>query len=209
MKKLLILPAIFISCLLHAQFGVKAGVNFANVTGASSINSSNQTGFMVGAYIAPPSKGLMGYKTELIFSKQGYNYQTSTNTGNVDLDYILLPQLMCINLTKFVQIQFGAQMAFLLNAKVDSSNSTNSDSGAEAMDLYNKFDYGYSIGGEIHPVKGLVLGARYNVSLGDMYKTQTYSGAMPSFIPKVDTKNNVVQVFVGWTFSKTSTQKKQ
>src|SRR6476620_10864173 len=106
MKKLLILPAICISCLLHAQFGVKAGVNFANVMGASSINSSNQTGFMVGAYMAPPSTGIMGFKTEIIYSRQGYNYQTSTNTCNVNLDYILMPQLMCINITKFVQLQF-------------------------------------------------------------------------------------------------------
>jgi hypothetical protein len=209
MKKVLLLPGILIGCLLHAQFGVKTGVNFANVTGASSINSSNQTGFMIGAYVAPPSTGLMGFKTELIYSKQGYNYQTSTNTGNVNLDYILMPQLMCINLTKFVQLQFGAQMAFLINANVDSSNSTNAGSSSEAMDLYNKFDYGYAIGGEVHPVKGLVLGARYNVSLGDMYKTQTYPGAMPSFIPKVDAKNNVVQLFVGWTFGKTSTPKKK
>src|SRR3954452_3521912 len=100
MKKTLILPAILIACVLHAQIGVKAGVNFANVTGASSINSSSQSGFLAGLYMAPPSKGVMGFRTELIFSKQGYNYQTNTNTGNVNLDYIILPQLMCINLTK-------------------------------------------------------------------------------------------------------------
>jgi hypothetical protein len=209
MKKTLILPAILIACVLHAQIGVKAGVNFANVTGASSINSSSQSGFLAGLYMAPPSKGVMGFRTELIFSKQGYNYQTNTNTGNVNLDYIILPQLMCINLTKFVQLQFGGQMAFLINSKVDSSNAPSTATESSTMDLYNKFDYGYAVGAEIHPVAGLVLGARYNVSLGDMYKQQTYPGAMPSFIPKVDTKNNVVQLFVGWTFGKTSTPKKQ
>jgi hypothetical protein len=203
MKKLLLSLAITIPFCFYGQIGIKGGLNFANVTKASSINSSSRTGFMAGIFMAPPSTGVMGFRTELIYSKQGYNYKTSTNTGNVNLDYIILPQLMCINLTKFVQLQFGGQMAFLLNAKVDSSNGTDNSTGSQAMDAYNKFDYGYAIGGEIHPFKGLIIGARYNVSLGDMYKNMDYTtGAMPSFIPKVDTKNNVVQLFIGWTFGK-------
>src|SRR5206468_3784320 len=120
MKKILFACFLILPWYLHAQFGIKGGLNFANVTNASSINSSSQTGFVIGGYLAPPSKGVMGFRTELLFSKQGYNYQTNTNTGNVDLNYILFPQLMCINLTKFVQLQFGAQMAILLNASVDS-----------------------------------------------------------------------------------------
>ncbi|MFL5738579.1 MAG: porin family protein [Flavisolibacter sp.] len=206
MKKIMFAWILVLPWYLHAQLGIKGGLNFANVTNASSINSSSQTGFVVGGYLAPPSTGVMGFRTELLFSRQGYNYKTSVNTGNVDLDYILFPQLMCINLTKFVQIQFGAQMAILLNAKVDSSNesSAGATGNSSAMDAYNRFDYGYAIGGEIHPVSGLILGVRYNVSLGEMYKSENYSnpGAMPSFIPDINPKNNVVQLFVGWTFGK-------
>src|ERR1044071_660438 len=79
--------------------GVKAGLNFANVTKASSINNSSRTGFNAGIFIAPPSRGIISSRTEIVFSKQGYNYKTGSTTGNVDLNYLVLPQYMVINIT--------------------------------------------------------------------------------------------------------------
>lgn len=186
-----------------AQFGLKAGLNFANVTKVSSIDNSSQSGFHGGIIIAPPSKGLMGYRTEILFSRQGYNFKTSTNTGNVNLDYILLPQLMTINITKFFQVQVGGQMAFLINATADSSNNTGGSSNAygELMDYYNKFDFGLGGGIEVHPIKGLLVGARLNISLTNLYNIPE-SGQVPSFIPTVDVKNNLFQIFAGWRFGK-------
>ena len=92
--------------------GLKAGVNFANVTKASSINSSNKTGFMAGGFLAPHTSGVLGFRTELIFSRQGYDFKTNTTTGSVTLDYILLPQLTVINIGKVAQLQLGASQHF-------------------------------------------------------------------------------------------------
>lgn len=195
--------------LLPAQIGLKAGVNFANVGNASSINSSNQSGFLVGLFLAPPTKNIIASRTEIIYSKQGYNFQTSSKTGSVHLDYIIVPQLMGVNITKFVQLQLGAQMAFLLNAKGDSTNTSNpamSGPYSSMMSYYNKFDYGYAAGAEIHPFKGLLIGARYNVSLGKLYK-HLQTGQKPSFTAE-DAKNNVVQIFAGWTFGNQQSKKK-
>jgi hypothetical protein len=205
MKKILLIGLLVLPATLFAQIGLKAGVNFANVTKASSINSSSKSGFHAGVFLAPASKKIMGFRTELIYSKQGYNYKTSTNTGEVSLDYILMPQLTTINITRFVQIQLGAQMAFLLNAKVDSTGgpSTGNATADKVMDFYNRFDYGVAGGLEIHPVKGLLIGARMNISLGNMYKDMSNpSGGQPSFFPKIDAKNNVFQIFAGWRFGK-------
>lgn len=202
MKKIIFVFLLVFPVCIFAQIGLKAGLNFANVTKASSVNNSSRSGFHAGIFLAPPSR-VLGSRTELLFSRQGYNYKTGTNTGNVNLDYIMLPQYMTINITKYFQIQLGGQMAFLLNAKVDSSASNESSaSGNKIMDYYNKFDYGYGGGIEIHPVKGLLIGARVNISLGNLYKNigDTSGGAKPSFIPKVDVKSNVFQVFAGWKF---------
>jgi hypothetical protein len=193
--------------LAFSQVGLKAGLNFANVTKTSSINNSSRSGFNVAIFLAPPSKKILSSRTEIIFSRQGYNYKTSSNTGNVDLDYVMMPQYMCINITKYFQIQLGGQMAYLISAKVDSSNGGSSSSGNKIMDLYNRFDYGYGGGVEIHPFKGLLIGARVNISLGNLYKMPE-PGQQPSFIPKVDVKNNLFQVFTGWKFGKNSKQKK-
>lgn len=211
MKKIITLLLLALPVCLFAQIGLKAGVNFANVRNASSINASSQSGFHVGLLL-DAGKGIMGSRTELIYSRQGYDYKNSTNTGSVNLDYIVLPQYMAINITKFVQIQLGGQMAFLINAKVDSSNqmSTGNATADKVMSYYNKFDYGFGGGIEIHPVMGLLVGARINISMGNLYNTSGTSstGAPPSFIPNVDIKNNLFQVFAGWIFGKKSSKKK-
>ncbi len=207
MKKFIICFLLLAPCYLFAQLGIKAGLNFANVSNASSINNSSRSGFHAGVFLAPASKGIISSRTELIYSQQGYDYKTSTNTGTVNLDYILLPQFMSINITKYFSIQFGAQMAILLNAKVDSSNSAGSGAPyGKALDYYNKFDYGYAAGVEVHPVSGLLIGARLNISLGKVYK-DVQGGQAPSF-SSVDLKNNVFQVFAGWRFGKNKKEKK-
>jgi hypothetical protein len=183
--------------------GLKGGLNFANVTRASSVNASNKTGFVVGAFLAPPSKSIISSRTELLFSRQGYDFKSGTNTGSVNLSYLILPQLMGINITKYVQLQIGAQMAYLLNAKADSTApSTGNPQVDKIMDLYNRFDYGAAGGIEIYPIKNLLIGARINISFGKLYKepSETQPGSQPNFFPSVDAKNNVVQLFLGFRF---------
>jgi len=215
MKKVMIAMLLAAPSCLFAQFGLKAGLNFANVTKASSINNSSQSGFHVGILIAPSSKKIIGSRTELVYSRQGYSYKTGTSTGNVNLDYIVLPQYMAINITKYLQIQLGAHMAYLVNAKVDSTNSmsTGNPSVDAIMKYYNRFDYGFGGGVEIHPVAGLLIGVRLNISLSSLYKNMetlpSGPGTPPSFVPTVDVKNNLLQLSAGWIFgTKTSKKKK-
>jgi hypothetical protein len=200
MKKTLFLLLHITPFLLHAQIGIKAGVNFAKVSNAASINSSSKSGFNIGLLLAPPSKKIISSRTELVFSRQGYDYKTSNNTGNVNLDYIQMGQLASINITKFVSLLFGAQTSYLISAQADSTKSTGGSSGAynNIMNLYNRIDYGYALGAEVHPVKGLIIGVRYNVSLAKVYK-DLQSFQAPSFSSE-DAKNNVVQIFAGWRF---------
>jgi Outer membrane protein beta-barrel domain len=209
MKKIMFLLPLLLPCCLFAQIGIKAGLNFANVSNASSINNSSRSGFHAGIFLAPGAKKIISSRTELIFSRQGYDYKSGTNTGNVNLDYLVIPQYISINITRYFSIQLGGQMAFLLNAKADSSNSMGSGNpNGGIMSFYNKFDYGYGGGIEIHPVMGLLIGARVNISLGNLYK-QPEPGQQPSFIPKVDVKNNVFQIFTGWKFGGNKKEKKE
>lgn len=200
MKKAILFIVALVPFLLYAQFGIKAGVNFAKVSNASSINSSNKSGFNAGLLLAPVSKKILSSRTELVFSRQGYDYKTSNNTGNVNLDYIQFGQLASINITKYVSLLLGAQTAYLVSAQADSTKTSGGQSGAYSniMGLYNRMDYGYALGAEIHPVMGLIIGVRYNVSLAKVYKDiQTLQA--PSFTSQ-DAKNNLVQIFAGWRF---------
>ncbi|MEP6675172.1 MAG: porin family protein [Ferruginibacter sp.] len=207
MKRLLLYTTLLlISVNMLAQkgigLGLKAGINFANVTGASSISPSGKSGFHAGIFLSPASKKILGFRTELIYSEQGYDFKKGTTNGTVDLKYLMLPQMTTINITKYVQLQLGAQISFLLNASADST-ATNGMAGpySKVLDYYNKMDYGFAAGAEIHPFKGMLIGARYNISLNNLYKDPGTGN--PSFVPStsnIDFKNNLVQVFAGWRF---------
>ena len=171
MKRLILCLLIALPAYLFAQIGIKAGINFANISNASDINNSSRSGFHAGLFFAPSAK-IIGSRTELNFSRQGYNFKTSSNTGNVNLSYIMLSQLLAINITKYFQLQAGAQIAYLLNAKVDSSNQmligTPYAGYGKILSIYNRLDYGIGGGFEIHPVGGLLIGARINISLSQL-----------------------------------------
>ncbi len=199
MKKIFFCLFLLFPCLMYAQLGVKAGPNFANITNADEINSSSRTGYHAGIFLAGSSKSILSSRTELLYSRQGYDFSTNTNSGTVNLDYILLPQFMAINITKFVQVQIGGQMAYLLNAKVDSTNNTGNPTADKILDLYNRFDYGLGGGVEVHPVNALVVGARLNIGLGNLYKVPE-PGQQYSFIPDIDVRNNLFQLYAGLKF---------
>jgi hypothetical protein len=201
MKKMILGFLLFSPLVAFGQFGVKAGLNFSNVTNTSSISHSNETGYNVGVFLAPKSKSILSSKTELILSKQGYNYSTNTQGGSADLLYIMLPTYMCINITRFFQIHIGAQMAYLINAKADSTTTSGStDPLTDAIQYYNRFDYGLGGGVEVHPFKGLLIGARMNISLANLY-SDALSGQIPS-LASVDVKQNLFQLYAGWHFGK-------
>lgn len=185
-------------------FGVKAGLNFANVTNVSSINGSSETGFHAGIFFGSFNKGIVGSRTELLFSQQGYGYSSDSSKGSVRLNYIMLAQFLAINVTRYVQIQAGFQMGYLLNATNKSSESTGNQTADKILDFYNRFDYGLGGGVEVHPFQGLLIGARYNLSLSNLYKESSFTDPNnTSGVPYesgIDFKNNVVQLFVGYRF---------
>jgi Outer membrane protein beta-barrel domain len=200
--------------IVNAQLGLKAGLNFTNVTNVSSVNNQSSSGFNAGIFFSTPYNKILGSKTELVFSRQGYNYETGSVSGKVNLDYIMLPTYMCINITKYFQIQVGMQFGYLMNANADSVNKNSagipgsSGSVNSALSYYNRFSYSIGGGVEVHPYKGMLVGARLNVGLSNLYKMPdltnmtsiTTMNTTPSFIPEVNIKSNLLQIYLGWKF---------
>ena len=186
-----------------SKLGIKGGYNIAKIAGVKNTNfdPGNKNGFMVAAFMGLGGGTGRGYRTEIVFSRQGFSYDSMNNKIKVKQDYIYLPQLMTFNIGKFFSLQVGGQMGFLLNAKKgnDSSGSTQTD----IMDYYNKIDYGVAGGFEIYPFKGIILGSRINYSLGPMYKRNE---SLPPGFPfpfnpnEVKGKSAVVNIFAGYKF---------
>lgn len=214
MKKIIIALLLFVSGFTTAQaqkntsdykpkLGLKGGYNWSYLTGsADGFNKSNKTGFMVGAFYAPITKG-RGFRTEIVFSRQGYSFDNGGKNTAVLNDYIYLPQLITFGIGKVFQLQAGAQIGYLLNSKLSKSSKDSSITG-----LMNRFDYGFAGGAEVYPFKGLLVGARYNLGLGKLYKhyedqlstTNPRPFPLPFDPDKTDFKNGVFQLYLGYRF---------
>ena len=176
---------------------------------ATLFNIIIRRGLMVAVFLTPSTSGIVGYRSELLYSRQGFEYTNGKGTNvTVSNDYLMIPQMMTINITKFVQLQEGAFAGYLLHTKESNApteNNNNNDPSAAALSLMNRMDYGAAGGIEIHPVKGLILNARYNMGFAKLYKTQSdvpQASYTNYFNPlgNIDTKNAVIQLSVGYRF---------
>jgi hypothetical protein len=185
------------------KLGLKGGYNWSYITGsAEGFNKDNKSGFMIGAFFAPVSKG-RGFRTEIVFSRQGYSFENNGQNTDVLNDYIYLPQLGTFGIGKFLQFQLGAQIGYLLNSKL-----TKGGKDSTITDLVKRLDYGFAGGLEVYPFKGLLLGGRYNLGLGKLYKHYedqlNNQNPRPYPLPfdptKTNFKNGVVQFYLGYRF---------
>lgn len=185
---------------LRKKLGVKAGANFLSLPQLKTADQSlsGNAGFFVGGYFSLPAKRI-GYRSEIIFSRQGYDYKTGTKTGDVKLDYIVLPQLMTLNITRFLQLQAGGQVSFLLNATVDSSGSSSPQPYIiAAKNYYNKLNYGFAGGLEVKPLAGLLVGGRYNLFFNLLREAQVSPAYTPDYSGNL--KNGLIQFYIGYEF---------
>lgn len=196
MRKILLIVLLLPFCGM-AQIGVKAGLNFVTVNNNAGISANSRSGYMIGAFFGPRPKKLIGYRSEFMLSRQGYDYKSATNTGHVNLDYLLVPQLISFNFGKKIELHTGFQLGFLLNASADSSGGTRNG----LLDYFQRFNYAVAGGIQVSPFSGLIIGARMNISLNKLNEELVIGGGgSPAYIPKDILKNNVIQLYTGWRF---------
>ncbi len=182
------------------EFGLKAGIHQAGVTKVSAINNSSYSGFMAGGYLGFHSLKSIGYRSEAIFSRQGYNFQQQVTEGTVKLDYLLLPQLVTLQINRFVQFQLGAQPALLLQASVDSISALSTPSTGKARNYFRSVHFGLAGGVEIYPAKHVLIGARFNWGLNDILHKERQQ-SLPSFLPPdrgQHLKSYMIQLYIGF-----------
>lgn len=174
------------------SFGVKGGVNFANVTGNGFDNRSSRTSFHVGALAEFPVQEIFSIQVEALYSGQGFEYDFRGPTGDkaeYQLDYINVPVLAKFYLTPAISLEVGPQFSFVVNEEFDSRplddagdlDLTGTPAEAET------FDFGAAAGITFQTQSGVFATARYNHGFTDIVKN-------------VDVQNSVFQIGVGYKF---------
>ncbi|WP_296149374.1 porin family protein [uncultured Flavobacterium sp.] len=190
MKKLILCAVLMIAGITSSnaqivKFGVKGGVNFANLDGGpEGIDYKNKTGFHAGAVAEIKILPNFAIQPEAMFSSQGAASDVD-GVDDFDLDYISVPVMAKFYLiTDRLSIEAGPQFSFLVN---DSSKVVdelgNTYEGADPK----SFDFAVAGGLGLNIAGGLFAQARYTVGLTEISKD-------------ADAKNAVFQVSLGYMF---------
>ncbi|KIX22094.1 hypothetical protein SY27_05360 [Flavobacterium sp. 316] len=180
MKKthFLVIVLLLVTGITNAQtlkIGIKAGINYANLTD-TSIKTDAITSYHAGLLAEIRISESFAFQPELLYSTQGASYKNAVDEFKNELGYISVPLLAKIGLSKSLALEVGPQASFLLSKK-------------DEFDLndYNSFDFGVNGGLRLRITDNLFAQARYTLGLTEISKN-------------AEAKNSVFQLSAGILF---------
>lgn len=182
MKKIILGALMLCSITTFAQdikFGVKAGINIANLAGDYpetsgeyfTIETGPITSFHLGGFVEFQLNNKIKFAPELLLSRQGNSiktkgtawnpptqtYQTQSFSQSPSLLYLNIPAMFKYEVVNRLHLELGPQIGFLLSAK-SKWEYTNADAPAEnssvTVDLLNDGVY-YFGGQQIYVQRGM------------------------------------------------------
>jgi hypothetical protein len=192
--------------MLHAQndnvtteFGVKGGFNMSNFLSDDDEATDENIlyGFNAGVYATLPISNFVAIQPEVLFTTRGseLEYDTDLGSGNTKfkLNYIEVPLLVRVNITKNFNLQAGGYASYLVSSKVTGDGAIDFEEEIDTDDL-NKFDAGIvaGVGVDFSPIS---IGVRYNYGLTTIGKERTIAGETYRF---PDAKNSNLSVYLSY-----------
>ncbi len=173
MKRVILAVALLIGCLAQSQtYGVKGGVNFANLNGNDADGFSGITSFHVGALMEFNILDRVTLQPELLYSVQG----AEVDGEEYKLNYVTLPVMAEFDIDGSLSIHAGPQFSLLASET----------SGVMPVEGEN-YDFGIAAGLEYEITGGLFIQGRYVWG-----QKQVFDDA--------DVKNTVIQLSLGFYF---------
>nr|WP_315241938.1 porin family protein [uncultured Flavobacterium sp.] len=154
------------------EFGIKGGLNMSNLYTDDADDENVLFGFNAGVYATLPVSDFVAIQPELLFTTRGseleYNNALIEGNAKFKLNYIELPLLVRVNLTKNFNIHAGGYASYLVSSKVTGDGSFNFEEEFDT-DNFNKFDAGLAagVGVDFNPIS---IGLRYNYGLTTIVK---------------------------------------
>lgn len=194
-------------------FGVKAGLNLANVSGedVGEVDPIMKLGFAVGGSATFDFGLPVLIRPEVLFSQKGYEIneeetvlgQTFSVEADFGVNYLDINLLAVYAIGDKINVFAGPSLGLFLSGKTKIKVAFAGESVEEEVDIesdgINGMDMGLMLGA------GYNLGAigvdlRYSLGLKEAYKADTSLDPDIVKMEVVDIKNNVIQVIVGYSF---------
>ncbi|HZH66836.1 MAG TPA: porin family protein [Flavisolibacter sp.] len=190
MKKILfVFSIVAASVAANAQtaFGVKAGANIANLKfsgGGVSESLDSKIGFHAGGFVNIPVSSNFRIQPEALFSMEGA--KNKEDNSKVNLSYINIPVMFQYSASGFYG-ETGPQLGLLMSAKAKEDGEEE-----DVKDQLETTNLSWAIGAGYKLSNGLGFGARYNLGLSNIGKSEDgEEGKL---------KSNVIQIGLTYTF---------
>lgn len=171
-----------------AVFGVRGGVNFANISGDDTDEFDSRTGIQLGFLAEFGLTDMLALRPELNFSMQGAEISEPGFEGKIKLNYLNIPVMLKIDVADGFFFEAGPQIGFLMSAKEEFEGE--GESGEEDIkDEVKDLDFGGNLGLGYELDSGLFFNARYNIGFADISESEPEKN-----------QNSVISIAVGWLF---------
>lgn len=198
MKKIVLtlIAIIAVNSLVSAQirFGVKGGLNLANVSVTPTIpkgtTMSNLIGFHGGIILDVPLSEKISIQPNLLFSQKGIKSTSSNSTilldSKIALNYIEIPINVMFHATDALSIGGGSYLGYVLSGVSTSTVTFSGKTETMTKDAdfdrdLKRLDFGLNITAGYEVSNGLIINANYSLGLGNI-----------SAEPATTVKNNVI-----------------
>ncbi|WP_289665974.1 porin family protein [Flavobacterium panacagri] len=184
---------------VNTEFGVKGGFNMSNLYNSGDDVDDNNVlyGFNAGLYATLPISDIVAIQPELLFTTKGAKLEYSGAGFNGDakfkLNYIELPLLVRVNVTKNFNIHAGGYASYLVSSKVTGNGDVEFEQEIDRDDLA-KFDAGIAagVGVDFDPIS---IGVRYNYGLTTVGKERSTALGTYTF---PDAKNSNLTLYLSY-----------
>jgi hypothetical protein len=189
MKKLVVLvltAGLFMTASAQVQIGLKAGANFATLTGSDVQDAKMKVDFHGGAFASIGLFNSCFLQPELLYSGQGAKGTVDGTDFTVSQTYLNVPVLFQYRHSSGLFAETGPQLGFLLAAKVKEGGLSE-----DVKSSYKSTDFAWAFGlGYLLPSIHAGIDARYNLGLSNI-SANAQSSAV---------KNSVFQVGLFYMF---------
>ena len=168
MKKIVFVSVLTVMTYLtqaqvHADFGIKGGLNLANLKIENTSSPDSKVAMHLGVLAHIHFQEHWAVQPELMYSNQGAKQDVNGSEVKVKLHYINMPVLLQYMTGSGFRLQTGPQLGILASAKTKVG-----DSESNSNDLYNTFDLAWALGASYVTNSGFGIDARYNIGLANI-----------------------------------------
>ena len=178
------------SAAAQITYGVKGGVNFANISfDGDDVPSSSRIGVLAGAFATVPLTGWLSVQPEVIYTVKGASLDIFDIDSDYIVDYLEVPVLARVPVRSNLYVAAGPSIAFQVRARsrtsfAESTEEVDIGEEVESLDIGVVGAVGYQMG-------RWVFDGRYTHGLSDTDADTS---------DNVKIRNRVFSLSVGYRF---------